>query len=103
VSELAARLVSAGDTGPPRLAPGTAAEVGGLNPALSDAEVGLLAEAVEDAGRVEIDYRSASGALTQRVIAAPQLVGSVLYAWCELRQDERVFTVGRILAVAPAP
>jgi predicted DNA-binding transcriptional regulator YafY len=37
------------------------------------------------------------------VIRDPELVGSVVDAWCELRQDERVFSVSGMLSVAPAP
>jgi predicted DNA-binding transcriptional regulator YafY len=69
---------------------------------LTPDEIDHLAAAVEDGGRVRITYCAASGAVTRRVIRDPELDGGMLYAWCELRQDERVFAVSRILSVAPA-
>jgi Helicase conserved C-terminal domain len=69
---------------------------------LGPAELDRLTTAVEDGGRVLIDYVSGAGALTRRVICDPELDGDLLYAWCELRDDERVFAVSRILSVSPA-
>jgi predicted DNA-binding transcriptional regulator YafY len=50
---------------------------------------------------VRIEYVAASGATARRVIDDPDLDGRMLHAWCELRQDERVFSVARIVSVTP--
>jgi hypothetical protein len=103
--ELARRLLSAKSVRPDGradLRSSTFTRLAEKAAGLASWELDHLADAVERGGRVEIDYRSASGARTRRVICDPELVGRALYAWCELRQDERVFTVSRILAVAPA-
>lgn len=34
-------------------------------------------------------------------LTALDLDGGMLYGWCELRQDDRVFNPSRILSVAP--
>lgn len=78
-------------------------ELRALAPHLPIGQLGMLSRALDRGGRVAITYRSASGAVTQRVIRDPELVGSVVEAWCELRQDERVFTVSRLISVATAP
>jgi hypothetical protein len=72
-----------------------------LNPRLPDQQIRQLAHAIDTQSRVQIEYHSSSGAITDRIIAEPELAGSVLDAWCELRQDERMFTVSRIKRVRP--
>jgi predicted DNA-binding transcriptional regulator YafY len=72
-----------------------------MAPQLPLGQLGLLSDALQKGGRVAITYRAASGAVTQRVIRDPELVGSLIEAWCELRQDERMFTPSRLLSVAP--
>jgi hypothetical protein len=67
---------------------------------LSIAEIRQLAHAIDTKSRVCIDYVSATGGATRRIIDQPELVGSTLFAWCELRADDRVFTVSRIQSVA---
>jgi predicted DNA-binding transcriptional regulator YafY len=52
---------------------------------------------------VSIVYRAASGAVTDRVIRAPEVLGHVPEAWCELHGDERVFSPSGVLRVLPAP
>lgn len=68
---------------------------------LSSSELRLLAHAVDHRSSVGIEYVSSSGGLTVRTITGPELSSGSLFAWCELRQDDRVFTVSRIQAVFP--
>lgn len=87
-----------------RVAPsGTEAELGHLNRRLSESEVRQLAHAIDHGQHAVIDYVAASGGRTIREISDIQLIGGSLYALCELRQDDRVFTVSRIQSVSPAP
>ena len=37
-----------------------------------------------------------------RVIEVTELLGGAVEAWCRLREDERMFMIDRIQAVAPA-
>jgi predicted DNA-binding transcriptional regulator YafY len=99
---LAGELLQRGDTAPPAPDTGLGQQLARAAAHLRPAELDRLATAVEDGGRVLIDYVSAAGALTRRVICDPDLDGDMLYAWCELRSDERVFAVSRILSVSPA-
>jgi predicted DNA-binding transcriptional regulator YafY len=70
--------------------------------ALDDVEVRLLGYAIEHHLPVCIEYVNAAGNLTERVIEPIQLIFDALHAWCRLRDDERVFRLGRILSVSPA-
>jgi hypothetical protein len=70
---------------------------------LAPGELRLLAHAIEARHPVTIAYTSAQGTRTTRVIDDVELEGTHLIAWCQLRDDERMFAVGRIEAVAPAP
>ncbi|MGK5114934.1 helicase-associated domain-containing protein [Geodermatophilus sp. CPCC 205506] len=101
VADVARALLDGARTEPPAdpLPPGLA----GAAPHLTPGELALLAEAVGSGGRVSIVYRAASGAVTDRVIRAPEVLGHVLEAWCELRGDERVFSLSGVLRVLPAP
>jgi hypothetical protein len=96
-------LLERRDTGLPAPSSEIAHELALSAAQLSAVEIDWLVAAVEDGGRVRIEYRSSAGALTRRVIDDPDLDGGLLYAWCELRQDERVFSPSRILSVAPVP
>ena len=96
---LARQLLAGGVPDPPAPDSGLARELARSAPQLSWSELDQLTHAVEEGGRVRIQYRSGSGAVTRRVIADPSLEAGMVYAWCELRQDERVFTPGRILSV----
>ena len=69
---------------------------------LSPDELDLLAHAVERRQPVHITYRVNSGSVTERTITPRSLTHRWLDAWCHLRNDEREFTVGSILAVRPA-
>ncbi len=62
----------------------------------------LLEAAMDEGGDVEIDYVDSGGSRTTRVISEIAQVDRTLEAWCELRQDERVFLIRNILAVRPA-
>lgn len=99
--QLAARLRRRGSA---RLAAVSATETELLGHArnLSGSEIRQLAHAIDQQGRVLIDYESGAGKLTRRVVSGGQLIAGSLFAWCELRDDERVFTVSRIRAVMPA-
>ncbi len=79
----------------------TAKVLARLNAKLSVGELRQLASAVDQRGRVGIEYVSGSGVRTRRAIDDPQLLGPTLVAWCELRQDQREFTVSRIVSVEP--
>jgi hypothetical protein len=78
-------------------------QLAGLAGHLAPGELRLLAHAIEARHPVTIAYTSAQGTRTTRVIDDVELEGAHLIAWCQLRDDERMFAVGRIEAVAPAP
>ena len=50
---------------------------------------------------MSITYQSATGGTTTRTISDIELVNGLMYAWCHLRDDERVFSVDRVQAVVP--
>jgi hypothetical protein len=60
-----------------------------------------LAFAIDQQLPVKITYQSASGGTTTRVISDIEMINGLLYAWCHLRNDDRVFSLDRIQAVAP--
>jgi hypothetical protein len=68
---------------------------------LSPFEVQTLAQAISDQRRIVIDYESTDGNLTTRVISRIELSEGNLYAWCELRHDERTFAVAGVRSVLP--
>lgn len=74
----------------------------GRVPRLPPDAVRLLAEALSTGGPVEIDYVDQSGSRTTRVVHDVVDTGHLLQAWCELRDDERLFDPSRITAVRPA-
>jgi predicted DNA-binding transcriptional regulator YafY len=51
---------------------------------------------------VHIDYVDQNGRRTSRVISDITLLGSVVEAWCHLRQAERMFSLAGIESVSPA-
>jgi len=71
-------------------------------PQLNRAEQRLLIDAVERSALVKIDYTNAQGSPSTRVIEPLALQGHLLEAWCHLRDEERMFALNRIEAVAPA-
>jgi predicted DNA-binding transcriptional regulator YafY len=69
---------------------------------LDEDEQRLLAHAIDTGGAVRIAYVDGDGRSTVRVIEEIELAGAVIEAWCRLREDERMFMLNRIEAVAPA-
>ena len=90
-----------GDTGP-AAREAAAAAVRRHTPQLDPYERDLLVDAIVVGGRVKIDYTSAAGEFSTRVIEPMELDGKRLVAWCHLREDERVFGLHRIERVTPA-
>ena len=88
--------------GPAPQAGGTESEVAELAAHLAPGERRLLAHAIETGQPVRIEYTNAQGNSSQRVIEPVELAAGLLVAWCRLREDERVFAVHRIAAVAPS-
>ncbi|MER5211283.1 helicase C-terminal domain-containing protein [Streptomyces sp. NPDC002838] len=68
---------------------------------LSLADVRQLAHAINEGRPVTIEYVAASGSRTVRTLSELDLDPPHLYAWCHLRDDERVFTLSRIQGVMP--
>ncbi|WP_442814623.1 helicase-associated domain-containing protein [Streptomyces sp. NBC_01808] len=107
---LAARLQ---DAPPTRPAPGpsgtgdrcgtdTEEIVAGYAKNLTYTDVRQLAHAVDAGTAITVEYVAASGNRTVRTLSELDLDPPHLYAWCHLREDERVFTLSRILGVMPA-
>lgn len=71
-------------------------------PSLSLADVRQLAHAINESLAIIIEYVAASGSRTVRTLSEIELDAPYLYAWCHLREDERVFTISRIVGVMPA-
>ncbi|MGY1496510.1 helicase C-terminal domain-containing protein [Streptomyces sp. QTS52] len=69
---------------------------------LSFADVRQLAHAIDEGRAVTIEYVAASGSRTVRTLSEIDYDPPYLYAWCHLRDDERVFTLSRIQGVMPA-
>jgi hypothetical protein len=80
----------------------TADRLAGLATQLSSTERRLLAHGIDTGDAVRIDYVNADGNASSRVIENAELDEPFLNAWCRLRDDQRVFHIGRITAVAPA-
>lgn len=73
-----------------------------LNPQLPDAELILLADALDEQHDIRISYRDKNGTRSWREVQPRRLYGRWLTSWCYLRNGERDFTVGNIASVAPA-
>lgn len=69
---------------------------------LSLADVRQLAHAIDEGLAVTIEYVAASGNRTVRTLSEIDLDPPHLYAWCHLREDERVFSLSHIHGVMPA-
>ncbi len=69
---------------------------------LSFADVRQLAHAINEGLAITIEYVAASGNRTVRTLSEIDFDPPYLYAWCHLRDDERVFTLSRIHGVMPA-
>ncbi len=99
--ELAAAILA----GRPAESEDRAGTVAQLRPAashLTPGELRLLAHAIDEDMPVHIEYVNAQGRPSSRVIEEISSDGHMLYAWCTLREDERMFALARIGAVAPA-
>ncbi|SNR99585.1 helicase-associated domain-containing protein [Actinomadura mexicana] len=99
--DLAARLHGT-PPDPPAEADVVEARMGDHAPHLSVAERRMLVHAVQTGTAVGIDYVNGEGNPTTRVIEKIRLDAPFLTAWCRLRDDERVFHIGRVQAVTPA-
>jgi hypothetical protein len=67
---------------------------------LSPKEQDLLVRAIETGEPVRIGYTDQDGRTSSRVIEPLSLNGSLLEAWCHLRDDERNFNLAQIRRVA---
>ncbi|QFG22188.1 helicase-associated domain-containing protein [Actinomadura sp. WMMB 499] len=99
--ELAARLHGTSPD-PPAEADGVEARMTDLAPHLPVSERRMLVHAVRTGTAVGIDYVNGEGNPTVRVIEKARLDAPFLTAWCRLRDDERVFHIGRVQAVTPS-
>jgi hypothetical protein len=101
-AELAKRLVD--DPLGERAAPagGTFDLLAELNPRLDDAELTLLAHAVDHQDDVVISYNDKNGSHSVRQIRPSQIYGRWLGSFCYLRNADREFTIANIESVAPA-
>jgi hypothetical protein len=69
-------------------------------PHLTTSQRLLLIGAVSQGTAVEISYTDGEGESSRRVIEPTELDGPKLSAWCQLRDDERVFLLPRIESVS---
>ncbi len=70
-------------------------------PQLSATDRRQLAYAIDQDAPITIGYIAATGAATVRTVSELDLDPPYLYAWCHLRDDDRVFSLTRIQAVLP--
>jgi hypothetical protein len=96
-AELAARLVA----GAPSADSATEVDLAALASGLDEAEIALLADALDHGRDIRITYRNKVGNRTVRDIRPQELYGRWLRSWCHLRSEEREFTVSGIETVAP--
>jgi hypothetical protein len=71
-------------------------------PQLSQQEQVMLLASIDDGAPVKISYTNTQGQSSVRVVEPLGLDRNRLAAWCYLRDEERMFTLDRIYAVAPA-
>jgi hypothetical protein len=97
-AELAARLLAA-PMGAEPVSPsfGRLAE---LAPQLDEAELALLADALDNGNDVQIVYRNRAGNRSARVVRPEELYGRWMASWCHLRSGAREFTVSGIESVS---
>jgi hypothetical protein len=103
-ADLACRLQADpyGETGDSAEPSETFQRLAALNTQLTNAELALLADAVDHQRDVLVIYRDKNGSRTRREIQPRELYGRWLESWCHLRNGERDFTVANIESVAPA-
>lgn len=105
LAELAERLLSGDGQAPPDGQPKphwsrtTAEVVRERAERLSEAEIDLLADAIDHGTPVEIDYVEQGIGHSRRVITPKYHYGNRIQAWCHLRQEDRAFRVSRIQSV----
>ncbi|MFD3740548.1 helicase-associated domain-containing protein [Streptomyces sp. NPDC058629] len=75
--------------------------VAGCAKNLAYSDVRQLAHAIDADTAITVEYVAASGNRTVRTLSELVLDPPYLYAWCHLRDDERVFTLSRIHGVMP--
>nr|WP_326678612.1 helicase-associated domain-containing protein [Streptomyces sp. NBC_01237] len=75
--------------------------VAGYAKNLAYADVRQVAHAVDAGTAITVEYVAASGNRTVRTLSELVLDPPHVYAWCHLRDDERVFTLSRIHGVMP--
>jgi predicted DNA-binding transcriptional regulator YafY len=73
-----------------------------LAPQLDEAEVALLADALDNAADVRIAYRNRAGNRSVRTIRPEDLYDRWVSSWCHLRRAQREFAVSGIESVSPA-
>ena len=97
-AELAARLHSSTvqPTSP------SYAQLSTLAPQLNEAEVALLADALDHAADVRISYRNRAGNRSVRTIRPEVLDDRWVSSWCHLRGAPREFAIAGIESVSPA-
>lgn len=109
IEELAALLLAAPDHAPHPV-PGNGEAYGtdteeildGHATALPLTDVRQLAYAIDKNEPVTIEYVAASGSRTIRTLSDLEFDPPYLYAYCHLREDDRVFNLSRIQSVLPA-
>ncbi|MFD7446916.1 helicase-associated domain-containing protein [Streptomyces sp. NPDC059909] len=74
----------------------------GCAKALTLTDIRQLAHAIHEGEPITIEYIAASGSRTVRTVSGMDFDPPHLYAYCHLREDERVFTLSGIQAVLPA-
>ncbi|MFE3518653.1 helicase-associated domain-containing protein [Streptomyces sp. NPDC059166] len=75
--------------------------VAGCAKNLAYSDVRQLAHAIDSGTAITVEYVAASGNRTVRTLSELVLDPPYLYAWCHLRDDERVFALSRIHDVMP--
>jgi hypothetical protein len=105
VRVLAAELLSAGATtrGRDEEVSDVEAIIDAFGQHLDIVERRQLAFAVDHHVPVTITYTSSTGGTTTRTISDIEMINGLMYAWCHLREDERVFSVDRVQSVRPVP
>ncbi|MFF4689231.1 helicase C-terminal domain-containing protein [Streptomyces sp. NPDC001307] len=110
LAELAARLAGAPPAHPAPdpdpcngipFATDTEEIIAGSATQIPHADVRQLAHAIDSGTAVTIEYVATTGSRTIRTISGLDLDPPYLYAWCHLRDAERVFTLSRIQGVMP--
>ena len=100
--ELAVRLLAAPSVAEPESP--SFLQIAELAPQLDEAEVALLADALDHGNDVHIVYRNRAGNRSARIVRPEQLYGRWMVSWCHLRAAAREFTVSGIESVSvPVP